>query len=156
MRIAGQRRAFSNTARARLASADEPSDPRTQDRESDEVDVCIVGGGPAGLSAAIRLKQLANEAGNEDFRVLLLEKAGELGDHIVSGNVMEPTALDELLPDWNSPDNPNRFENVTPAKEDKMRFLTKTMAIPLPKPPQMNNHGNYIISLKAILCLALP
>jgi electron-transferring-flavoprotein dehydrogenase len=146
-RIAGQRRAFSNTARARLASEKDSFDPRTQDRESDEVDVCIVGGGPAGLSAAIRLKQLANEAGNEDFRVLLLEKAGELGDHIVSGNVMEPTALNDLLPDWNSPDNPNRFENITAAKEDKMRFLTKNMAIPLPKPPQMNNHGNYIISL---------
>jgi electron-transferring-flavoprotein dehydrogenase len=115
------------------------------------VDVCIVGGGPAGLSAAIRLKQLANEAGNEDFRVLLLEKAGELGDHTVSGNVMEPSALDELLPDWKSPDNPNRFEHITPAKADKMRFLTKNMAIPLPKPPQMNNHGNYIISLNQLV-----
>jgi electron-transferring-flavoprotein dehydrogenase len=151
IRIAGQRRAFSNTARARLASESDSFDPRTQERESDEVDVCIVGGGPAGLSAAIRLKQLANEAGNEDFRVLLLEKAGELGDHIVSGNVMEPSAIDELLPDWNSPDNPNRFENVTPAKADKMRFLTKNMAIPLPKPPQMNNHGNYIISLNQLV-----
>lgn len=81
----------------------------------DEVDVCIVGGGPAGLSAAIRLKQLANEAGNEDFRVLLLEKAGELGDHIVSGNVIEPSAIEELIPDWLAEDNPNRFENATPA-----------------------------------------
>ncbi len=71
---------------------------------------------PAGLSAAIRLKQIANEAGNEDFRVLLLEKAGELGDHIVSGNVIEPSALDELLPDWRSEDNPNRFEHITPCK----------------------------------------
>jgi electron-transferring-flavoprotein dehydrogenase len=109
-----------------------------------------VGGGPAGLSAAIRLKQLANAAGNEDFRVLLLEKAGEIGDHIVSGNVIEPSALNELLPDWNSPDNPNRFEHATPAKVDKMRFLTKTMAIPMPKPPQMNNHGNFIISLNQL------
>jgi electron-transferring-flavoprotein dehydrogenase len=121
------------------------------DRETDQVDVCIVGGGPAGLSAAIRLKQLANEAGNEDFRVLVLEKAGELGDHIVSGNVMEPSALNELLPDWNSPDNPNRFADTTPAKKDKMKFLTKTMSIPLPKPPQMNNHGNYIISLNQLV-----
>lgn len=109
--------------------------------------MCIVGGGPAGLSAAIRLKQLANDAGNEDFRVLLLEKAGELGDHIVSGNVVEPSALNELLPDWNSEDNPNRFENITPATKDKMRFLTKNSSIPIPAPPQMNNHGNYIISL---------
>ncbi|KAF2425280.1 electron transfer flavo protein-ubiquinone oxidoreductase [Tothia fuscella] len=149
IRIAGQRRAFSITARARFATMED--DPRTQERESDQVDVCIVGGGPAGLSAAIRLKQLANEAGNEDFRVLLLEKAGELGDHTVSGNVMEPGALDELLPDWKSPDNPNRFEHITPAKNDKMRFLTKGMAIPLPKPPQMNNHGNYILSLNQLV-----
>ncbi|KAJ9649694.1 hypothetical protein H2201_001839 [Coniosporium apollinis] len=146
-RIAGQRRALSSTARARLAQHDDSFDPSTIEREIDEVDVCIVGGGPAGLSAAIRLKQLANEAGNEDFRVLLLEKAGELGDHIVSGNVVEPSALDELIPGWKSEDNPNRFQNVTPATKDKMRFLTKKRAIPIPAPPQMNNHGNYIISL---------
>lgn len=147
----GQRRALSSTARARLASVEDVSDPLNAERESDEVDVCIVGGGPAGLGAAIRLKQLANEAGNEDFRVLVLEKAGELGDHIVSGNVIEPSALSELLPDWNSPDNPNRFEHTTPAKVDKMRFLTKNNAIPLPKPPQMNNHGNHIISLNQLV-----
>ncbi|KAF2191215.1 electron transfer flavo protein-ubiquinone oxidoreductase-like protein [Zopfia rhizophila CBS 207.26] len=149
--IAGQRRAFSFATHTRFADVDDTFDPRQQDRESDEVDVCIVGGGPAGLAAAIRLKQLANETGNEDFRVLLLEKAGELGDHIVSGNVIEPSALNELLPDWNSEDNPNRFEHVTPAKADKMRFLTKTSSIPLPKPPQMNNHGNYIISLNQLV-----
>jgi len=103
--------------------------------------------GPAGLSAAIRLKQLANEAGNENFRVLLLEKAGEIGDHVLSGNVIEPSAIKELLPDWLSEDNPNRFEHVTPATGDKMRFLTKSISIPIPAPPQMNNHGNYIISL---------
>jgi len=147
LRVAGQRRTITNTARARFAEAQDSLDPRQQERESDQVDVCIVGGGPAGLSAAIRLKQLANDAGNEDFRVLLLEKAGELGDHILSGNVMEPSALNELLPDWNSEDNPSRFEHVTPAKVDKMRFLTKNQVIPIPKPPQMNNHGNYIISL---------
>ena len=151
VRIAGQRRAISATARTRFADADDSFDPRTVERESDEVDVCIVGGGPAGLGAAIRLKQLANEAGNEDFRVLLLEKAGELGDHIVSGNVIEPSAIRELLPDWLSEDNPNRFEHTTPAKVDKMRFLTKNSAIPLPKPPQMNNHGNHIISLNQLV-----
>lgn len=144
---AGQRRAFTTTIHRRFASVDDSLDVLHQDRESDEVDVCIVGGGPAGLSAAIRLKQLANEAGNDDFRVLLLEKAGDLGDHIVSGNVIEPSALNELLPDWNSEDNPNRFEDVTPATKDKMRFLTKNSSIPIPAPPQMNNHGNYIISL---------
>ncbi|KAF4553748.1 Electron transfer flavoprotein-ubiquinone oxidoreductase-like protein [Elsinoe fawcettii] len=144
---AGQRRAFTQSSKRRLASVDDTFDPNSIERESDQVDVCIVGGGPAGLSAAIRLKQLANEAGNEDFRVLLLEKAGELGDHIVSGNVVEPSALNELLPDWNSEDNPNRFENITPATEDRMRFLTKNKSFWLPTPPQMNNHGNYIISL---------
>jgi electron-transferring-flavoprotein dehydrogenase len=150
LRIAGQRRAISSTARARFADVNDTFDPRQQDRESDEVDVCIVGGGPAGLSAAIRLKQLANEAGNEDFRVLVLEKAGELGDHIVSGNVMEPSALDELIPDWNSEDNPNRFEHTTPAKKDSLRFLTQNSSYPMPKPPQMNNHGNYILSLNQL------
>lgn len=103
--------------------------------------------GPAGLSAAIRLKQLANEAGKEDLRVLLLEKAGEIGAHILSGNVIEPSAVNELLPGWISPENPSRFQHATPATHDKMRFLTKNNAIPMPAPPQMNNHGNYIISL---------
>lgn len=103
--------------------------------------------GPAGLAAAIRLKQLANEAENEEFRVIVLEKAGELGAHILSGNVLQPTALNELLPDWLSEDNPSRFEYATPAKQDKMRFLTTNSSIPIPAPPQMNNHGNYIISL---------
>lgn len=106
--------------------------------------------GPAGLSAAIRLKQLANEAGNEEFRVIVLEKAGEIGAHVLSGNVLEPSALEELFPDWLSEDNPSRFEGATPAKEDKMRFLTKTSSIPIPAPPQMNNHGNYIISLNEL------
>ncbi|KAF3002079.1 hypothetical protein E8E13_009491 [Curvularia kusanoi] len=151
LRIAGQRRAFSSTPRAQLATEDDSFDPKSVEREVDEVDVLIVGGGPAGLSAAIKLKQIANAAGNEDFRVLLLEKSGELGDHIVSGNVIEPSALDELLPDWRSEDNLNRFADITPAKEDRMRFLTKNGSIPLPKPPQMNNHGNYIISLNQMV-----
>jgi len=151
VRIAGQRRAFSSTPYTRLAAQDDTFDPRTTEREVDEVDVCIVGGGPAGLSAAIKLKQLANAAGNDEFRVLVLEKAGELGDHIVSGNVIEPSALDELLPDWRAEDNLNRFADITPAREDRMRFLTKNSAIPLPKPPQMNNHGNFIISLNQMV-----
>ena len=152
VRIAGQRRAFSNTTRSRLADVeDEAFDPKTIDRESDQVDVCIAGGGPSGLAAAIRLKQLANEAGNEDFRVLLLEKAGEIGDHMLSGNVLEPSALNELLPDWNDPDHENGFKHITPAKKDKMRFLTKNRAWPLPEPPQMRNKGNYIISLNQLV-----
>lgn len=103
--------------------------------------------GPAGLSAGIKLKQLANEAGNEDFRVLLLEKAGEVGAHILSGAVIEPSAIEELIPDWLSEENANRFSHATPATEDRLRFLTKNRAIPMPGPPQMHNRGNYIVSL---------
>ncbi len=111
---------------------------------TDQANLCA---GPAGLSAAIRLKQLANAAGNDEFRVLLLEKAGELGAHILSGAVIQPTAINELIPDWLAEDNPNRFMHATPAKVDKMRFLTKRRAIPVPTPPVMSNHGNYIVSL---------
>lgn len=106
--------------------------------------------GPAGLAAAIKLKQLANEAGNEEFRVILLEKAGEMGSHIVSGNVLQPTAMNELFPDWLSEDNPSRFTGATPAKGEKMRYLTKNGSYPLPVPPQMHNDGNYILSLSEL------
>ena len=164
-RIPPPQRAFSVSTPRRFADVnDEKFDPNSIDRESDQVDVCIVGGGktvpyvhitpapltaagPAGLSAAIRLKQLANEAGNEDFRVLLLEKAGEIGAHILSGAVIEPTAINELIPEWLAEGNESRFEHATPATSDKMRFLTKGSSIPIPAPPQMNNHGNYIVSL---------
>ncbi|KAJ5493269.1 hypothetical protein N7539_002015 [Penicillium diatomitis] len=145
-----QIRAFSQSVIRRQTEDDGQFDPRSIERESDEVDVCIVGGGPAGLAAAIRLKQLANDAGNEEFRVILLEKAGELGAHIVSGNVLEPTAMNELFPDWLAEDNPSRFEGATPAKGDKMRYLTEKSSYPLPTPPQMHNHGNYIISLNEL------
>ncbi|OJJ00373.1 hypothetical protein ASPVEDRAFT_51569 [Aspergillus versicolor CBS 583.65] len=145
-----QTRAFSQSISRKLTDENGHFDPRQVERESDEVDVCIVGGGPAGLAAAIRLKQLANEAGNEEFRVILLEKAGEVGAHILSGNVLEPSAINDLLPDWLSEENPSRFEGATPAKEDKMRFLTQNSSIPIPSPPQMNNHGNYIISLNEL------
>ena len=77
----------------------------------------------------------------------MLEKAGEIGAHILSGAVIEPSAIKELIPEWLSEDNPNRFEDATAATGDKMRFLTKSSAIPIPAPPQMNNHGNYIVSL---------
>ncbi|KIW23779.1 uncharacterized protein PV07_11955 [Cladophialophora immunda] len=147
--VAGQRRSISASLQRRYADVEEDGgfDPASVERESDQVDVCIVGAGPAGLSAAIRLKQLANEAGNEEFRVVVLEKAGEVGAHILSGNVLEPRAINELIPDWLSEDNENRFTLATPAGSDKMRFLTKSGAIPIPAPPQMHNEGNYIISL---------
>ncbi|CAG9943761.1 unnamed protein product [Clonostachys rosea f. rosea IK726] len=147
MRRAQNARLFSTNARRLMPDEEDAFDPASIERESDEVDVCIVGGGPAGLSAAIRLKQLANEAGNEDFRVLVLEKAGDIGAHILSGAVIQPSSINELIPDWLDESNPDRFEYATPAGTDRMRFLTKTSSIPIPAPPQMSNHGNYIVSL---------
>ncbi|KAI8612396.1 hypothetical protein BC830DRAFT_1171110 [Chytriomyces sp. MP71] len=112
------------------------------ERFAEEVDVCIVGGGPAGLSAAIRIRQLAAEQG-KDIRVFLVEKGSEIGAHTLSGAVLEPRALNELIPDWKEKGAPLH----TPVTKDKMYLMTKNLAIPIPHPPQMSNHGNYIISL---------
>eukprot|EP01118_Nematostelium_gracile_P016724 TRINITY_DN6995_c0_g1_i1.p1 TRINITY_DN6995_c0_g1~~TRINITY_DN6995_c0_g1_i1.p1 ORF type:complete len:580 (-),score=104.82 TRINITY_DN6995_c0_g1_i1:151-1890(-) len=117
-------------------------DPRNQERVVDETDVLIIGGGPAGLGAAIRLKQLANESGKE-LRVTLVEKGAEIGAHILSGAVFEPRSLNELIPDWKEKGAPL----ITKATQDSFVFLTKDQSLRLPTPPQMNNHGNYIISL---------
>jgi electron-transferring-flavoprotein dehydrogenase len=111
-------------------------------REQMEYDVVVVGAGPSGLAAAIRLKQLAAAAGGE-IAVCVIEKGSEVGAHILSGAVFEPRALNELIPDWRERGAPLN----TPAADDRFLLLTKSRALRLPTPPQMHNQGNYIISL---------
>lgn len=107
-------------------------------RDKMEFDVLIVGAGPSGLSAAIKLKQLSPE-----LNVCVIEKGSEVGAHILSGAVLEPKALNELIPDWKEKGAPLNTE----VKSDKFLFLGKQFAFQMPTPPQMKNHGNYIISL---------
>ncbi|GMU44897.1 MAG: electron transfer flavoprotein-ubiquinone oxidoreductase [Xanthomonadales bacterium] len=111
------------------------------EREVMQYDVVIVGAGPAGLSCAIRLKQLKPEAS-----VCVIEKASAVGAQILSGAVIEPAPLDELLPGWREAPPPV----CVPARRDDFRLLTRTRAWSLPTPPQMHNHGNFIVSLSAM------
>jgi electron-transferring-flavoprotein dehydrogenase len=110
-------------------------------RETMEFDVVIVGAGPAGLAAAIRLKQIS-----PDTTVVVVEKGSEVGAHILSGAVIDPIGLDRLIPDWRSEDSPVK----TQVSDDRFYWLSASRAVRLPNvmlPPLMNNHGNYVVSL---------
>ena len=122
-------------------SASTSSAPELPAREAMEFDVVVVGAGPAGLAAAIRLKQLAPEA-----TVVVVEKGSEVGAHILSGAVIDPIGIDRLLPDWRGEDSPLK----TQVSEDRFYWLSSSRALRVPNllmPPLMSNHGNYVVSL---------
>src|SRR6476469_2268695 len=120
------------------------SDTDLPAREAMEFDVVIVGAGPAGLSAAIRLKQLKPEVS-----VVVVEKGSEVGAHILSGAVIDPIGLDRLLPEWRNEDTPVK----TPVTDDRFLWLGPSGSVRLPNflmPPLMSNHGNFVVSLGSV------
>ncbi|KAH8925261.1 hypothetical protein BT69DRAFT_1260535 [Atractiella rhizophila] len=142
--------AIRTTHLSRLRFFSASAAPRTEsdvERAVDEVDVLIIGSGPSGLSASIRLKQL-----DPSLRVLVLEKGASVGSHILSGAVIETRALDELLPDWRQMEGSEEALG-TEAREDEMRWLTEKRSFRMPAPSQMKNKGkgNRIVSLSGFV-----
>src|SRR6202790_590813 len=135
VRQTGKKRQFAGNATATEIVMDMPA------RESMEFDVVIVGAGASGLAAAIRLKQLS-----PDISVVVVEKGSEVGAHILSGAVIDPSGVDALLPEWRSEDSPIK----TAVADDRFYLLGPAGAVRLPNflmPPLMSNHGNFIVSL---------
>ena len=118
------------------------------ERETLDVDVLIVGAGPAGLAAAYHLRQLAKQAKRDDISIAVLEKGKEIGAHIISGAVMDPRGIQELMPDWKERGAPIE----RPVEEDRVLYLTRSGKFTLPiTPAPLQNHGNFIISLNRFI-----
>ena len=120
-----------------------------EEREVLEVDALVVGGGPAGLAAAYHLRKTLNEKGRDDIAIAVLEKSKEVGAHIISGAILDPRGIDELMPDWKERGAPIE----KPVEEDYVYYFTRQGKFGLPIiPPPLQNHGNYIISLNKFIC----